>query len=78
MFEGIEGMERALNVEGLDEVIPFMAAGEAGVPPPAGNQRAAAVTAKAATAEAAEKAVREALSLLTVTMSPARRTGAAV
>jgi biotin carboxylase len=77
VFEGIEGMERALSVEGLDEVIPFMEAGEAGVPPPAGNQRAAAVTARAATADAAEQAVRQALSMVTVKMSQACRVGAA-
>ncbi|MBE0658362.1 MAG: ATP-grasp domain-containing protein [Bryobacteraceae bacterium] len=77
VFDGIEGMEQALSVEGLDEVIPFMEAGEAGVPPPAGNQRAAAVMARAATPDAAEQAVRQALSLLTVKMSPVMQAGAA-
>jgi hypothetical protein len=77
VFEGIEGIQAAMSVEGVDEIIPFLDAGAVAVPPPGGNQRAAAVTAKAATAEEAEKAVRTALSLLTVTMSPACRAGAA-
>lgn len=77
VFEGIRGAEQAMGVEGVDEVIALMEAGEVGVPPPEGNQRAAAVTARAATADVVEQAVREALSLVAVKMSPAQRAGAA-
>ncbi|MBA3974230.1 MAG: hypothetical protein C0504_08450 [Candidatus Solibacter sp.] len=77
VFEGIEGTGRALAVEGVDEIIPFMETGQSGVPPPAGNQRAAAVTARAPTADEAECAIREALSMLSVRMRTARFAGAA-
>jgi hypothetical protein len=77
VFEAIEGTEAALGVEGVDQMIPLIEAGQAGVPPPLGNQRAAALTARAATAAEAEAALREALSLLSVRMRPAMRAGAA-
>lgn len=75
VFDGIDGTDLAQRVEGVDEIIPFMQSGETGIPPPSGNHRAAAVTAKTATAEDAETAVRKALSLLKVRMSPALRVG---
>lgn len=77
VFEGIEGIAAALAVEGADEIIPLLEEGSFAVPPPEGNQRAAAVTVRAADPGLAELAIREALSLLSVRMSPARQAGAA-
>lgn len=77
IFEGLDGIDKALGAGGADEVVACLEPGQMGYPPPEGNQRAAFVTARGDTAEAVETRLRRALSLLSARISPALTAGAA-
>jgi formate-dependent phosphoribosylglycinamide formyltransferase (GAR transformylase) len=72
IFEGLDGVDAALAVELVDEVLPCLPIGAVGCPPPEGNHRAAVVIARGGSAEGVEQSLEEALRRISVRISPAR------
>ncbi|HPT25139.1 MAG TPA: ATP-grasp domain-containing protein [Bryobacteraceae bacterium] len=76
IFEGLDGVEAALDVDLVDEVSACLPEGGMACPPPDGNHRAAVLIARGHSASEIEASLLQAMSRLSVRMSPAQFAGA--
>ena len=72
---GIDGVETARGIEGIDEVTMSMPLGSTLVPVPEGNRYLGFIFASGATSERVEAALREAHGQLKFTIEPELRPG---
>lgn len=75
VFEGLDGMDAARDVDLIDEVVPCLPEGGMACPPPDGNHRAAVLIARGGSAGQVEASLLEALKRLSVRVRPASFAG---
>jgi len=76
VFVSLDGVDAALDVELIDEVIACLPEGGLASPPPEGSHRAAVLIARGGDVAAVEGSLIEAMARLSVRMSPAQYAGA--